>query len=182
MEDNEIMWVKVNDLAKKLTDLPETKHVLSLLEKDEEVCFSDKGMLINSSSFNLLTSDEAIKAITEKVGGKMVTTYKLRDWIFSRQRYWGEPIPLINCPDCGWVPVPEKALPVILPKVKKYQPTDTGESPLASITKWVNTKCPKCGGKATRETDTMPNWAGSSWYYLRYLIQKIKRFLPILGN
>jgi leucyl-tRNA synthetase len=96
------------------------------------------------------------------------TTFKLRDWIFSRQRYWGEPIPVILCPKCGIVPVPESDLPVELPKVKNYQPTESGESPLANIAKWVNVKCPKCGGKARRETDTMPNWAGSSWYYLRY--------------
>jgi leucyl-tRNA synthetase len=100
--------------------------------------------------------------------GKKVVKFKLRDWVFSRQRYWGEPIPVVHCEKCGIVPLPEKDLPLKLPKVKNYQPTDTGESPLASITKWVNTKCPKCGGKAKRETDTMPNWAGSSWYFLRY--------------
>ncbi len=104
--------------------------------------------------------------------GKSVTTYKLRDWVFSRQRYWGEPIPVVHCEQCGIVPVPEKDLPVKLPKVKNYQPTQTGESPLASIGKWVNTKCPKCKGKARRETDTMPQWAGSSWYYLRYADSK----------
>jgi leucyl-tRNA synthetase len=109
--------------------------------------------------------------------GKKVVKFKLRDWIFSRQRYWGEPIPVIHCADCGMVPVPEKDLPVKLPKVKNYQPTDSGESPLANIAKWVNVKCPKCKGKANRETDTMPNWAGSSWYYLRYTDPKnIKEF------
>jgi len=117
--------------------------------------------------------------------GKKVTRFKLRDWIFSRQRYWGEPIPVIHCPTCakasagkenaGWIPVPEKDLPVKLPKVAKYEPTDTGESPLASIDKWVNTKCPKCGGKAKRETDTMPQWAGSSWYFYRYVDPKNKK-------
>ena len=107
--------------------------------------------------------------------GKKVTRFKLRDWVFSRQRYWGEPIPLINCGKCGWVPVPEHDLPVELPKVKNYQPTDSGESPLANIAKWVNTKCPKCKGKAKRETDTMPNWAGSSWYFLRYTDPKNKK-------
>jgi leucyl-tRNA synthetase len=127
-----------------------------------------------------MTSDEAKKKIIEAVGGKMVTTYKLRDWVFSRQRYWGEPIPMVHCekparPDgggCGIVPVPEKDLPITLPEVKNYKPTETGESPLASISEWVNTMCPKCGGKAKRETDTMPNWAGSSWYYLRYIDPK----------
>ena len=100
--------------------------------------------------------------------GSVVTRYHLHDWIFSRQRYWGEPIPIIYCDRCGTVPVPEKDLPVKLPVVQSYKPADTGESPLANITDWVNTKCPKCGGDAERETDTMPNWAGSSWYYLRY--------------
>jgi leucyl-tRNA synthetase len=130
--------------------------------------FVDDGVLINSGKFDRLTSEEAGKKITEFAGGKMVETFKLRDWVFSRQRYWGEPIPVVNCEKCGLVPVPEKDLPVKLPKVEKYQPTETGESPLANISKWVNTKCPKCGGKAKRETDTMPNWAGSSWYFLRY--------------
>ncbi len=124
-----------------------------------------------AEKFSLPIVDEPLadpKEITKKTGGKMVTRFKLRDWIFSRQRYWGEPIPVVNCEKCGPVPVPEKDLPVELPRVKNYQPTDSGESPLANISKWVNTKCPKCKGKAKRETDTMPNWAGSSWYYLRY--------------
>lgn len=107
--------------------------------------------------------------------GKRITKFKLRDWVFSRQRYWGEPIPVVFCDKCGTIPVPEKDLPVELPKVKNYQPTDSGESPLANISKWVNTKCPKCKGKAKRETDTMPNWAGSSWYYLRYVDTKNKK-------
>ena len=103
--------------------------------------------------------------------------YKLKDWVFSRQRYWGEPIPLIHCENCGVVAVPEKDLPVKLPKVKFYEPTDTGESPLAKMEKWVNVKCPKCGGKGRRETNTMPQWAGSSWYYLRYIDPKNKKAL-----
>jgi leucyl-tRNA synthetase len=126
------------------------------------------GLLENSGQFSGIANEEAKKKITEFVGGKTVTTFKLRDWIFSRQRYWGEPIPMIHCPKCGIVPVPEDQLPVVLPQVEKYQPTDTGESPLANITEWVNVKCPKCDGDAKRETDVMPNWAGSSWYYLRY--------------
>lgn len=128
--------------------------------------------------FNLPIIDKPLvdaKEITDKVGGKIVTKYKLRDWVFSRQRYWGEPIPIIHCDKCGYVPVPEKDLPVLLPKVKSYTPTDNGESPLAIISKWVNTTCPKCKGKAKRETDTMPNWAGSSWYFLRYADPKNKK-------
>ena len=114
------------------------------------------------------------KEMTEKYG-KAVTKFKLRDWIFSRQRYWGEPIPVVHCEKCGIVPLSEKELPLKLPKVKNYKPTETGESPLAAISKWVNTKCPTCKGKAKRETDTMPNWAGSSWYYLRYTDPKNKK-------
>ena len=126
------------------------------------------GILTQSGQFDGLTSQEAKEKITKFVGGKSVTTFKLRDWVFSRQRYWGEPIPMIHCKTCGWQPVPEDQLPVELPEVEKYQPTDTGESPLALITDWVNTTCPHCKGPAKRETDVMPNWAGSSWYYLRY--------------
>jgi len=128
-----------------------------------------------ATKFNLPIIDKPlvdVEEITDKVGGKIVTKYKLRDWVFSRQRYWGEPIPIIHCEKCGYVPVPEKDLPVVLPSVKSYAPTDNGESPLATISKWVNTTCPKCKGKAKRETDTMPNWAGSSWYFLRYVDPK----------
>ena len=111
------------------------------------------------------------------MNGENKITYKLKDWVFSRQRYWGEPIPLIHCEDCGVVAAPEKDLPVKLPKVKFYEPTDTGESPLAKMEKWVNVKCPKCDGKGKRETNTMPQWAGSSWYYLRYIDPKNKKAL-----
>lgn len=127
------------------------------------------GKLVNSGKFDGMDSEEAKRAITEFVGGKMKTTYKLRDWVFSRQRYWGEPIPVIHCEKCGAVPVSEKDLPVELPDVKSYEPTGTGESPLAGIDEWVNVECPKCGGAGKRETNTMPQWAGSSWYYLRYI-------------
>lgn len=134
--------------------------------------FTDYGYLVDSGSFNGLTSKEAQKKITQKLReegtGDFATNYKLRDWIFSRQHYWGEPIPIVYCEKCGTVPMPENQLPIKLPEVENYQPTDTGESPLVKIADWVNTKCPKCGGPAKRETDTMPNWAGSSWYYLRY--------------
>ena len=129
--------------------------------------------LINSEEFTGLTVEEAKEAITEKLEKKgiarRVNNYKMRDWIFSRQRFWGEPIPMINCPDCGWVPMNEEDLPLVLPDVAEYEPTETGESPLAKITEWVNCKCPKCGKDAVRETDTMPQWAGSSWYFLRFM-------------
>lgn len=137
-----------------------------------ESCYWHRGLLINSGEFDGLTSDEAISKIIdwleESNFGKATVNFKLRDWVFSRQRYWGEPIPLVHCEKCDWVPVPEDQLPVELPDVERYEPTDTGESPLAAIEDWVNTTCPKCGGAAKRETDTMPNWAGSSWYFLRY--------------
>ncbi|MBU1180468.1 leucine--tRNA ligase [Patescibacteria group bacterium] len=140
--------------------------------KGSEECFTGEGVAINSGAYNGLRTAEFKKKITlwlkEKKLGKSAVNYKLRDWVFSRQHYWGEPIPILYCEKCGEVPVPERDLPVKLPEVKKYEPTDTGESPLANIKNWVNTKCPKCGGKARRETDTMPNWAGSSWYFLRY--------------
>lgn len=129
--------------------------------------------LVNSEEFSGLTVEEAKEKITEKLENlgiaKRVNNYKMRDWIFSRQRFWGEPIPMINCPTCGWVPMEEKDLPLLLPDVAEYEPTDNGESPLAKIESWVNTTCPHCGGKAKRETDTMPQWAGSSWYFLRYM-------------
>ena len=129
--------------------------------------------MMNSEEFDGMVVDEAREKISdmleEKGIGRRVNNYKMRDWIFSRQRFWGEPIPMINCPDCGWVPVPEEELPLVLPDVAEYEPTDNGESPLAKITDWVNCKCPKCGKDAKRETDTMPNWAGSSWYFLRFM-------------
>ena len=128
---------------------------------------------INSDFLNGLKKEAAIEKIIkwleEKEIGKREASYHLRDWIFSRQHYWGEPIPMINCPKCGWVPVRESDLPIVLPEVEAYEPTDDGQSPLAQMTDWVKTTCPKCGGEATRETDTMPNWAGSDWYFLRYM-------------
>ena len=133
----------------------------------------DTGIMVNSGFLDGLTVKEAIptmkKWVTEQGIGRPKTNFKLRDWVFSRQRYWGEPIPLVNCPKCGWVPLPEEQLPLLLPEVDSYEVTDTGESPLSKMTDWVNTTCPKCGGPAQRETDTMPQWAGSSWYYLRYM-------------
>ena len=133
----------------------------------------DTGIMVNSGFLNGLTVKDAIPAmkkwVTEQGIGRPKTNYKLRDWVFSRQRYWGEPIPLVNCEKCGWVALPEEQLPLLLPEVDSYEVTDTGESPLSKMTDWVNTTCPCCGGPAQRETDTMPQWAGSSWYFLRYM-------------
>ena len=140
-----------------------------------------EGTLVNSGFLNGLSVAEAKKKILEWLEenhvGKAKTNYKLRDWVFSRQRYWGEPIPIIHCDKCGYVPVPEESLPLELPDVESYMPTDNGESPLAAMTDWVNTTCPCCGGPAKRETDTMPQWAGSSWYYIRYTDPKNKEAL-----
>ncbi len=137
-----------------------------------EKAYEGKGILVNSGRFTGMKSEDAKERVGEWLGkkglAKKAIHYKLRDWIFSRQRYWGEPIPIIKCEKCGWVPVPKKDLPVELPRVKEYKPTEKGESPLAKVKSWVNAKCPKCGGPAKRETDVMPNWAGSNWYYLRY--------------
>ncbi|WP_026894978.1 leucine--tRNA ligase [Clostridiisalibacter paucivorans] len=159
------------EFAKKF-DLP----IVEVVEGGniEEGAYTDieHGVLINSDFLNGLNVEEAKKKISdwlaEKGLGKRKINYKLRDWVFSRQRYWGEPIPLVYCEKCGWVPVPEEELPLLLPEVDSYEPADNGESPLAKMTDWVNTTCSKCGGHAQRETDTMPQWAGSSWYFLRY--------------
>lgn len=160
------------DFAKKF-ELP-IIEVVAGGENVQEAAYTDvaTGKLINSGFLNGLEVAEAkekmIAYLEEKGIGKRKVNFKLRDWVFSRQRYWGEPIPLIWCDKCGWVPVPEDQLPLTLPDVENYEPTDNGESPLAKIDSWVNTTCPHCGGKARRETDTMPQWAGSSWYFLRY--------------
>lgn len=140
--------------------------------KNDNIVYTGNGILINSGKFTGMDSEVAKKEIIKFVGGKEKTSFKLRDWVFSRQRYWGEPIPVVHCDKCGTIPVSEKELPLKLPVIKDYKPTDNGESPLTRATKWVNIKCPKCKGKAKRETDTMPNWAGSSWYFLRYTDHK----------
>ena len=159
------------DFAKKF-NLP----IIEVLKSEVDVqkqAWTEDGVHVNSEFLNGLNKKDAIakmlEFLEEKKIGKKAINYKLRDWVFSRQRYWGEPIPLIHCPECGTVPVPEEELPLRLPEVKSYQPTGTGESPLAAIDSWVNCKCPKCGGNAKRETNTMPQWGGSCWYYLRYL-------------
>ena len=160
------------------------KHNLEMIQviegRETETCAFEKAdylgkgcKLINSEEFTGLTVEDAKKEITKKLVNegiaKEVSNYKMRDWIFSRQRFWGEPIPMVHCEKCGWVPLKESDLPLMLPDVAEYEPTDNGESPLAKITSWVNTTCPNCGSPAKRETDTMPNWAGSSWYFLRFM-------------
>jgi len=166
------------DFAKKYN--LEIREVISGGDISKDA-FVDYGILVNSGNFNGLSSEKAIKEITEWLEknnlGKKTVQYKLRDWVFSRQHYWGEPIPIIHCSKCGSVSVPEKDLPVKLPYVEKYEPTGTGESPLASVTEWVKVRCPRCKGEAKRETDTMPNWAGSNWYFLRYLDNKNEKSL-----
>ncbi len=176
---HQVKWIDRDKVSKFLFD-DTSDQIIWRRAVGESDIFAGEGVLANSGKFDGRFSNDAKKEVTEFVGGKIVTRFKLRDWIFSRQRYWGEPIPVIHCPSCalsnpagqGIVPVPEKDLPVKLPKVKKYTYTETGESPLANVSHWVNVKCPQCGGKARRETDTMPNWAGSSWYYLRYVDPK----------
>lgn len=195
-----IMCVPAHDerdfeFAKKF-DIP----IVQVIAKDgieiedmQEAYTEAAGTMINSGEWNGMESSVLKKEaplMIEKAGyGKKTENFKLRDWVFSRQRYWGEPIPIIHCPDCGNVPVPEEELPLLLPEVESYQPTGTGESPLAAIDEWVNTTCPKCGKPAKRETNTMPQWAGSSWYFLRYVDshnkkeliskEKAKKYLPV---
>ncbi len=160
------------DFAKKF-DLPIIEVVAGGDVQNAAFTDVETGIMVNSDFLNGLEVAEAKKNIVEFLAEKGVgqpkTNYKLRDWVFSRQRYWGEPIPLVYCEKCGWVPVPESELPLCLPEVESYEPTDNGESPIANITDWVNTTCPHCGAPAKRETDTMPQWAGSSWYFLRYM-------------
>jgi leucyl-tRNA synthetase len=176
--EHEIFWESLPTLTDDFMTHSEMPIWRQRLNGD--IAYTGEGIVMNSAQFNGRKSEEVKKEITTFVGGNWVTKYKIRDWVFSRQRYWGEPIPVIHCENCklinpasgGIVPVPEKDLPVILPKVKSYEPTGTGDSPLAAISKWVNVKCPVCKGKAKRETNTMPQWAGSSWYYLRYMDPK----------
>jgi leucyl-tRNA synthetase len=165
-----VEWINTEQAATQVKD--ELHHyVFTSLVRNQP--YTGEGILYNSEQFDGLTSQQAKPKITawleEKGLAKKMVNYKLRDWIFSRQHYWGEPIPVVHCAKDGVVPVPEDQLPVTLPEVEFYEPTETGESPLAAITDWVNTTCSKCGGPAKRETDTMPNWAGSSWYFLRYI-------------
>ncbi|HOC53779.1 MAG TPA: leucine--tRNA ligase, partial [Candidatus Pacearchaeota archaeon] len=170
------------DFAKKYN-----LEIIFVVDSEKDHAFVEDGILFNSEKFNGLKSHEAREKIGEALGGRKKVNYKLRDWVFSRQRYWGEPIPIIHCEKCGMVP--DYNLPVELPYIEKYEPTGTGESPLSAIESFVNVKCPKCGGDAKRETNTMPQWAGSSWYYLRFIdpknndqfvdLEKEKFFMPI---
>jgi len=182
----------------QLFDLPVKRVILgedgdfSAIDSLEKV-YEGEGTVIDSGFMSNLSTEKARKEFVkyvEKQGlGKKIVRYHLTDWVFSRQRYWGEPVPIVHCEKCGMVAIPEGELPLELPKVDSYEPTDTGESPLATMTDWVNTKCPKCGGPAKRETDTMPQWAGSSWYYLRYCdphnsdrlgnMEKLKYWMPV---
>jgi len=172
---HDVVWKKRNELKEFLTVF-EGDYAEKMINGTLKAYIGD-GILVNSGSLNGKSNREAFDEIVKLAGGKKTKNYRLQDWVFSRQRYWGEPIPLLHCEKCGIVPVPEKELPVVLPNVKSYEPTGTGESPLASISKWVNTKCPKCKGPAKRETNTMPQWAGSCWYYLRYMDPKNKKAL-----
>ena len=159
------------EFAKKF-NLPIIEVLKSEIDVQEEAWVED-GLHVNSGFIDGLDKHDAIEKmiafLEERKLGERAVNYKLRDWIFSRQRYWGEPIPLLHCEKCGTVPVPEDQLPLLLPEVTSYEPSGTGESPLAKIDSWVNTACPVCGGAARRETNTMPQWAGSCWYHLRYL-------------
>lgn len=166
-----VEWVNKDVI---LDEVKDELHAVTFANLECENAYTGDGKMINSDILNGITNKEEaiskmLKYLEDKGIGTKKVNYRLQDWIFSRQRFWGEPIPMVYCEDCGWVPVAEKDLPVLLPKVASYEPTDTGESPLANIDEWVNTPCPKCGKMAKRETDTMPNWAGSSWYWLRYM-------------
>ena len=169
-ENFQVEWVSKDVISKEIID---ELHKKSFEYTVNETAMVGDGIHINSDGLDGLHKEEAISKmisyLEEKGIGRKKTNYKLQDWIFTRQRFWGEPIPLIYCDDCGWVPVPDEDLPVLLPNVAEYEPTDDGESPLARIDEFVNTTCPHCGKPAKRETDTMPNWAGSSWYWLRYM-------------
>ncbi len=167
---HEVVWLKPDEITRRLTK--DHHRFMWDWYRENKTCFAGEGVAIHSGFLDEIPTwkakDEMISWLEEKEFGERATTYKLRDWVFSRQRYWGEPIPIIHCAKCGAVAVPDDQLPVMLPEVEAYEPTDSGESPLASIREWVEVKCPSCDGDAERETDTMPNWAGSSWYFLRY--------------
>jgi leucyl-tRNA synthetase len=179
-DERDFSFAKKYNIPLKPVLFPKDEELAQKVKNLEIFYREPEGLLQEPIEFKGLTWEEARKPIIEYIVkngfGKIAVHYKLRDWVFSRQHYWGEPIPLVFCEECGWVPVAEKDLPVELPKIKKYQPTDTGESPLSAISKWVNVACSECGGSARRETDTMPNWAGSNWYFLAYTFAKNGKF------
>ncbi len=185
VKNHEAVWIPAKEIETYI-NMPNFLYAWRILNNKESECYTADGVAINSGFLNGLETVEAVQRMNvwleENNVGKATKNYHLRDWVFSRQHYWGEPIPVIHCESCGTVPVPENELPILLPKVEKYQPTETGESPLASIESWVNTTCPKCGGPGKRETDTMPNWAGSSWYFLRYCDPKNDKALASMEN
>ncbi len=172
LEKHEVVWLDRSEITPERMTCSELEAWLWTIDHPGGRPFTNDGIAINSDFLDGLPTwkakDDMISWLEENKLGERATTYKLRDWVFSRQRYWGEPIPIVNCKVCGFVPVPEDQLPLTLPIVEAYEPTDSGESPLAAIRDWVEVECPNCGGQAERETDTMPNWAGSSWYFLRY--------------
>lgn len=182
-------WIDFSEIAESKMRHSEMPLILESLKNDSPKAYTGEGILINSGEFDGLKSEEAKEKIVEKVGGQIKSTYRLRDWTVSRQRYWGCPIPMINCSSCGSVPEAEENLPVILPEISDYLPRDDGKSPLAKATDWVKTKCPKCNGDAERETDTLDTFVDSSWYYLRYVdpnnsekfadLEKLKEWMPI---
>lgn len=186
MEKHDVHWLTLDELGAFLTA---ASHQYLQKKLSKPGVYTEWGVLTQSGDFSGMDSRAAKIKITEKVGGRIAKTYRLKDWVFSRQRYWGEPIPIVHCEKCGAVPVPEEQLPVTLPEVERYEPTGTGESPLAAIESWVNTQCPVCASVARRETNTMPQWAGSSWYYLRYMdphnaqslvdLEKEKHWAPV---
>jgi len=180
VKNHTTVWV-AGKAMEKFLNMANFLYAWKIKQGTESDCFAGVGVAINSDFLDGLDTATAIqtmnKWLEEKGLGKKTANYHLRDWVFSRQHYWGEPIPMVNCEKCGWQPINEKELPLELPDVEKYEPTQTGESPLASIDSWVKTTCPNCGGPALRETDTMPNWAGSSWYFLRYIDPKNKERL-----
>lgn len=173
------VWVEASHMETFL-NIKNFSFMWEILSGKKSACFTDDGVLVNSGDFSGLTSHEARKTMAQWLertkNGKYAVKYKMRDWVFSRQRYWGEPIPIVHCETCGVVGVPESELPVRLPEVKNYEPTGTGEGPLAGIDEWVNTLCPTCKGPSKRETNTMPQWAGSSWYYLAYIMRENSKF------
>ncbi|HLC69866.1 MAG TPA: leucine--tRNA ligase, partial [Patescibacteria group bacterium] len=192
-DERDWAFAKKYNLPLKPVLFPKDKDLAERVRNLEIFYRAPDGILEEPKEFRGLTWEAARQPVIDYVvkngWGEKRVNYKLRDWVFSRQRYWGEPIPLVNCPKCGWVPLAEEDLPLTLPEVEHYEPTDTGESPLAAIEDWVKTTCPNCGSNARRETDTMPNWAGSSWYFLRYCdptndqelcsMDKLKYWMPI---